>query len=124
MKKNKEPVLYKLPEYYLIIFILLAGYTPPFSFNPVAIVLAFLILLQIIFRNPESGIIIAVLFIMANVYMLFAMISEFNEFPTFELGAKQLLLTGIPLFILNVAMSVLMISGCVQSPVKSKVITK
>ncbi|MBN1186660.1 MAG: hypothetical protein JXB49_30565 [Bacteroidales bacterium] len=102
-------ILTAIPECYLIVLALLSGYTPPLSLSPFAIGLAFLLILQVLFKNKITGIIIANLFILISLYMLVALFSEFKEFQTFDSGAKQLIFVGIPLIILNFFVAGLMI---------------
>lgn len=108
MKKAKQ-LLHNFPEYYLIVLAIVGGYTPPFSFNPICIGLAIIPMLQLIFKNRISGIILGSIFLLINLYMLGALISEFNEFTTFDNGAKQLLFVGLSFWILNMIVSVAMI---------------
>ena len=105
MKKT----LLNSPEYYLVILIILSGYTPPFSFNPIFIGLTAIVMLQIIFKNKISGIIIGSSFLLINLFMLGALISEFREFATFNSQAKQLLFVGLPLWALNMTASIIII---------------
>jgi hypothetical protein len=97
------------PEYYLIMLILLTGYTPPFSINTFAVIIAVVVILQIIFRSPVTGIIIAFIFILINLYMLVALISEFREMPAFNFSAQQLLFAGLSLILFNLFTSGIMI---------------
>jgi len=99
----------KSPEYYLIILAILAGYTPPFSINPVAIGVIAIVILQIVFKNKISGLIISGLFLLVNLFMTGALFSEFNEFPTFNAAAKKLLFGGLSILGFNLFMSILMI---------------
>lgn len=109
MKKLKQ-VLIQLPEYYLIVLALLAGYTPPFTIHSLAIGLAVLLLLQIIFKNRISGLIIGGLFFICNLYMLGALISELHEFQSFNSKAWQLLIGGTMLFAIHLYVSKAMFS--------------
>lgn len=109
MSINVKQILFKLPEYYLLVLIILSGYSPPFTFNTIALVLAAILILQIIFTNKISGLIIAGVFLLINLYMLGALISEFNEFPEFNKEAKQLLFVGLSLWSLNMVTSIMMI---------------
>ncbi len=109
MSKKAKQFLIKFPEYYLLVLVILSGYTPPFSFNPISIVLAAILILQIIFKNKISGLFIAGIFLLINLYMLAALISEFNEFPEFNMDAKQLLFVGLSLWSLNMFSSIVMI---------------
>lgn len=101
--------LMNFPEYYIIVLILLAGYSPPFTFNPLLILLAGILLLQIIFKNRISGLIIAGIFILINLFMLGAFFSEFGEFQELNNDAKQLLLGGLSLWGINMMLSAMMI---------------
>ena len=99
----------KSPEYYLMVLAILAGYTPPFSINPIFIGIVGVLILQVIFKNRISGLIIATLFFLTNLYYLLALFSEFYEFPEFNNSAKQLLFVGLSLWIVNFTVSVTMI---------------
>ena len=108
MKKVKQ-ILIKFPEYYLVVLIILAGYSPPFNFNPIFIGLACIPILQIIFNNKVSGLIIKNLFIFANLYMLGAILSELREFTEFNSNARQLLFGGLSLWCFNIFAFIVML---------------
>lgn len=108
MEKFKK-VLFRLPEYYLIAAALLYWFTPPLNVNPIATGLVAVLVLQAIFKNRMTGLIIASLFLAINLFMLLALISEFNEFPSFTADAGALLGVGLLLFLINVGMAILMI---------------
>lgn len=93
--------LTKFPEYYLIVLALLVGYTPPFSFNPVAVVLVIILALQIAYKNKVAGLILSALFVVTNFYMVAALISEFNEFQIINFEAKEFITLGLLIFIVN-----------------------
>jgi len=101
--------LTKFPEYYLIVLALLVGYTPPFSFNPVAVVLVIILALQIAYKNKVAGLILSALFVVTNFYMVAALISEFNEFQIINFEAKELMTVGLLIFIVNLFIASLMI---------------
>jgi hypothetical protein len=107
--KNFKRILLGFPEYYLVILAVLAGYKPPFFINPIAIGLIVILILQLIYKNKITRIVIAGFFIVINVYMLLALISEFSEFATLSADALQLLLGGLLLIILNLLVSAVMI---------------
>ena len=96
MKKLKR-ILLSFPEYYLVVLVLLSGYTPPFYINPIFIGIALILILQIIFKSKTVGIVIAALFMAGNLFMMLALISEFQEFPSFTANAAQLLFVGFGL---------------------------
>lgn len=102
-------VLRNAPEYYLLILVLIVGYTPPISISFLSILLVILLALQIIFKHKITGFLISVLFALTNLYLLFALFSEFSEFATFNTQAKKLLFVGLALFILHMFISVVMI---------------
>lgn len=108
MKKAKQ-ILFKFPEYYLVVLAILAGYTPPFSFNPIFIGIAVIPILQLIFKNKISGIVLGSIFLLINLYMLGALFSEFLEFTELNSSAIQLLFVGISLWGLNMLVSIVMI---------------
>lgn len=108
MKKFKQ-LLIQFPEYYLIVLVILATYKPPFFINPIVIVFVAILVLQIVYKNKISGLIIAGLFIAVNLFMLLALISEFSEFPIVNVEALQLLFVGLSLIILNLGSSAIMI---------------
>lgn len=107
MKKTKQ-ILMKLPEYYLLVLVILSGYTPPFSINPIVIGFVAIVILQIIFKNKISGLIVASLFLLINLYMFLALLSENNEFPILNGDAKQLFFVGVLLLVLNLFVTGLM----------------
>lgn len=107
--KNLKRILIKSPEYYLIVLVLLSGYSPPFSFNPVLIGIAAVIMLQIVFKNKISGFIIAGLFLLVNLYMTGALIAEISEFQPLNTDAKKMLFGGAFLLGINFLMSLIMI---------------
>ena len=107
MKKHKQISL-QLPEYYLIVLALLAGYTPPYSINPFAIGIVIILAFQIIYKNKIAGHLIASLFLIGNLVMLLALTSELNEFPRFNAHAKELLFGGLMILGFNIFISALM----------------
>jgi hypothetical protein len=107
--KLKKQILLNLPESYLVVLVILSGYTPPLSINSISIALAIVIIVQIIFKNTVMGLIIACLFALVNVYMLFAVLSEFGEYSTFNDKAQQMLIVGSLIFVLNTFACVMMI---------------
>lgn len=103
-------ILFKLPEYYLIVLVILAGYSPPLYINPIFIGIAGILIIQIIFKNRISGILLGILFFLVNLYFIGALLSEFNEFIEFNNSAKELLFVGLTIWIVNITLSLTMIS--------------
>ncbi|WP_044403965.1 hypothetical protein [Lacinutrix sp. Hel_I_90] len=104
-----KTIFFKLPEYYLIVLAILAGYSPPFYVNPIFIGIVLLLMLQIIFKNRISGIILGILFFLVNLCFLGALLSELIEFSEFNNSAKQLLFVGLAIGILNLVFSATML---------------
>src|SRR5688572_17582397 len=107
--KNIIQQIGKFAEYYLILLVLLAAYTPPFSVNPFLLGVMFLITLQIMFKNKIAGLILAILFLISNLYMILALVSEFKEFPIVNAEAIKLLLVGLGIISVNAMIGVLML---------------
>ncbi len=102
-------IVFKLPEYYLIVFVILAGYMPPFYINPICVGIVGVLIFQIIFKNRILGILLGIIFFLVNLYFLGALLSEFNEFKEFNNSAKELLFVGLTIWIVNIILSLTMI---------------
>ncbi|TKG92937.1 hypothetical protein EYV94_18375 [Puteibacter caeruleilacunae] len=107
--KNLKKVLLQLPEYLLIIAVVSYWGAEGVFINPIAIALMLVLIFQIIFKNRVVGIVIPGFLILASLYMLLALMSEFNEFTSFNSEAKEFLLVGLSLFILAILISGTMI---------------
>lgn len=104
-----KSLLLNLPEYSLLLLVLLAGYSPPFSFNPVFIGIALILVLQLILKNNLFGLILGVLYFLANLFFLGALISELGEFTSFSTDSGQLALVGFPLWVVTITLASTMI---------------
>ena len=102
-------VLLNLPEYLLIAAVIFYWGSAGRVINPIAIGLIVALIFQIIFKNSIVGILIPGLLITISLFMLMALISEFNEFPIFNFEAKKLLFVGLTYFISTIAFSGIMI---------------
>lgn len=99
--KIPSKLLVFLPESYIIFVVLFAGFTSPFSIHPLALFIAVVVSLQLIFRNTITGMMLANLFSLVNLYMILALLSEFSEFPTFNFAAAKLLIVGSLIILVN-----------------------
>jgi hypothetical protein len=104
-----KALLLKTPEYALIVVVLFAGYSPPFSINPIMLLVIAMLVFQIIFKNKVLGIALSFLFMVVNLFFLGALISEFNEFDTFNQSAKELLFVGLTIWVLISTLCMLML---------------
>lgn len=68
-----------------------------------------LFVLQIFTKNRITGGILSILMFLVNFYLVFALLSEFNEFPAITAGARNLLLGGSLYIIFNIFMSMVML---------------
>ncbi len=107
MKKIRA-ILPKIPEYYLIALVLLAGFTPPFSISPVSVGCAIALVLQIIYKNRKTGLIIAGLFVLMNLGAAMALIAELGEFSVYTSQSRNLALGGFVLILCNFAVAGIM----------------
>lgn len=96
MKKINH--LWNIPEYLLLLAVLLYWLPTSNPFNWVAITLVTVLVFQIIYKNKILGIIISSLLILICCYMYLALFSELREFPTFDADAKELLFFGLFIF--------------------------
>lgn len=90
--------LWNIPEYLLLLAVLLYWLPTSNPFNWVAITLVAVLIIQIIYKNKVLGIIISSLLILICCYMYLALFSELREFPTFDADAKELLFFGLFIF--------------------------
>ena len=109
MKERIKTVILQLPEYLLIVAVVFYWFSAGLVVNYIAIGLIIVLILQIIFKNRIVGIIIPSILVMISLYMLLALMSEFNEFLTFSSDAKELLFGGLLYFISTIIVSGIMI---------------
>lgn len=77
-------------------------------FNVLAFSLVLVLILQLIYRNCISGIIIASAIVALGVFMLLALFSEVSEFSSFNSEAKHMLTVGLGLFLPLVVLGIIM----------------
>ncbi len=97
--KNLKQNLLRVPEYLLIIGVIIYWISAGMGINPIAIVLFAILVLQVIIKSRFIGLIVSSLLIVSCLYLLLALISEVSEFPTFNAAAKKMLFVGLSLFI-------------------------
>ena len=101
-----KKLILAIPEYFLIASVIFYWISTANVLNPFAISLLVLLILQIIFKNRILGILIPITLILACLFLLLALFSEFKEFYSFNSEAKTLLFVGLTYFL-----STLFISG-------------
>ncbi len=77
--------------------------------NPFAIVFLKFLILQVVFRNKVSGVVIAATLIIFNIYIFFALLTEFHEFSTINIDVIKFLVFGLLYFVLNLFVVLLML---------------
>jgi hypothetical protein len=105
--KTKE-LIALTPEFYLILATLYYWILTANLFNPIAILLLLVLLFQLIYKKFASGIIIASIFILINLYMVFALLSELSEFTEPSENYNKLLIFGSLFLGLNLIFGVFM----------------
>ena len=96
-------------EYYLIASVLFYWFFTGTVVNPVAIGLLIILGFQLAFQKSVSGIVIASIFLVLNLFMVFALLSELGEFTEFTANFYQLLIVGSLYLALNIWVSSRMI---------------
>lgn len=94
MKKQ----LHNLPEFTLLllsIYWFLDNYLGRLHMNYIALTVAVIVVFQLFFKNKYIGIILASVIWMFSLYMVLAVISEFNKFATISSEAVKLILFGL-----------------------------
>lgn len=117
--KNFKNIILQLPEYYILIVVFLTDFTPPFNFNLISVGLGVIVFLQIIFQNRMTGMFIATLFLLINLYMPFALMWEFRNITSANSGSMYFLLTGFSIILLNLLFSSLMIYKYIKQEEKA-----
>ncbi len=107
-----------LPEYVLVASALYYWYATLNMYNPIAIGLITILVLQIIFKNKISGIILSCIIMILSLFMVFAVLSEFYEFPTFSDKSKQFLIIGLLYFLSTLFVSLIMLFKYATLPKK------
>ena len=109
MKDRIRTFILQLPEYLLIAAVIFYWFSAGLSVNYIAIGLITVLILQIIYKIRIVGIIIPSVLVMISLYMLLALMSELNEFLTFNSDAKELLFIGLSYFMSTIIASGIMI---------------
>lgn len=107
--KNSISLLSNLIEYLLIITVLFNWHGTSNLLNPFAIGLLAVLIFQIILKNNVIGVLIPCVLILLSMYMILALLSEVNEFESFNSDAQRLLFIGLAYFLGTIMVSFLMI---------------
>ena len=97
-----------IPELFLIASVIYYWILTSNLFNPIAIGLLAVFIYQIISRKSTLGLIIAAVFILMNLFMVLALISELSEFEVINQNWKILVIFGSLYLGLNLVLASLM----------------
>tara|TARA_R100001369_G_scaffold53752_1_gene80581 strand:- start:2824 stop:3207 length:384 start_codon:yes stop_codon:yes gene_type:complete len=121
--KYIKPLLYWMPELYLVLAILFYWVSTATLLNPIAFILLVLVVSQLIFNKKGIGVFLASLLIILNLYMFLALFSELSEFSAFTVSAQKLLFIGSGFLILNLVMSIkLLLKHITLHPERTKIL--
>lgn len=107
--KNAKRFMPWIPEMYLIVSVSYYWMLTATFLNPIAAILLAVLALQVVRKNAVSGMVISMLFLLINLYMVLALLSELNQFPTFNDRAKEMLLFGSTYLGLNIILAIAML---------------
>ncbi len=96
-------------EYYLIGSVLFYWFFTASIFNPVAIGLLIILGLQLVYQKKGMGFTIGSIFLLLNLFMVLALLSELREFTEFSSSFYELLIVGSLYLGLNILVSLGMI---------------
>jgi len=91
---NAQTLRSLAPELYMIAGVLFYWVSTANVFNPIAIVLLIILGWQVYTQKFTSGILIASVFLLLNLYMVLALVSELSEFTSATSSFYQLLIVG------------------------------
>ena len=101
--------LFKFPEFLLIASTIFYWVSTGTLLNPIAISLVIVLILQIFLRNDFLGVVIPILLIMASIYLLLALFSEYAEFTVKNANSSRILIIGLIFILSTITASGLMI---------------
>jgi len=108
MNKIKH-LLLNFPEVLLIVATIFYWISSGTLLNPIAIGLIVVMIVQFFLRNDFIGVAIPILLILASIFLLLALFSEYNEFLVKNAVSTRLLLVGLSYIFVIVTASGLMI---------------
>lgn len=98
-----------IPEIYFLISVLYDWSITSSIWNPFAIALLGVILLQLLLKSRMLGILLSLLLIFVNLFMFLALLSEYHEFNKSTKEARELILFGSLYLGLNLLMAILLL---------------
>ena len=108
MNKLKN-LLLNFPEVLLIAVTIFYWISSGTIVNPIAFGLIAVLIVQFFVRNDFLGVAIPILFVLASIFLLMALFSEFSELTVKNAESSRLLLVGVSYVLIVVTASGLMI---------------
>lgn len=108
MKTLKSYLKY-IPEYYFILSAIYYWIMTSTLINPFALLLLAALAALLIFKNKGLGVLLSILFILINLYMFLALLSEYRKFHEPTQAAHDLILYGSIYLGLNLLMSTVLL---------------
>lgn len=106
--KKLIKLFFAIPELLLIVITVFFWLSSGTLLNIAAIGLIVILIIQFFLRNDFLGVVIPILLVMASIYLMLALFSEFGEFQVKDADAHRLLSVGIPYLLATIASSFLM----------------
>lgn len=104
-----QQFIFKFPEFFLVAAVLFYWISSGTLLNPIAIGLIILLIVQFFLRNDFLGVVIPVLLILASIFLLLALFSEYSDINIKNEDSSRLLIVGVPFILTTIAASGLMI---------------
>ncbi len=114
-----KAILRYIPEIYLLAATIYYWILTHTLFNPIAIILLAILSYQLFLRKSVLGLIIAAIFILLNLYMILALMSELSEFNNADQSYYELLIFGFLFLGLNILMASFMLFKNIKALTKT-----
>ena len=115
---SRKDIAFLSPELYLIAATIYYWTLTSNLFNPIAIGLLAILIYQITTRKLKLGLIIASVFILLNLYLVLALISELSQFSELNQNATNLLIFGTLFLGLNLCAGTFMFRKYIKQSLK------
>jgi len=86
--------------------------------NPIAISLMAILLYQLWSQNKTTGMILGSIYLLLNLYLILALMSEFSEFPSGDIEGLKMLLIGMSFIGVNIFLSICLLRKSVVRSIR------
>ncbi|HBY70261.1 MAG: hypothetical protein CMC07_07295 [Flavobacteriaceae bacterium] len=98
-----------MPELYLILATIFYWVSTATLLNPIAFILLVLIVSQLIFNKKGMGIFLSCVFILLNLYLILALLSDLFKISVFSISIQKMFFIGAGFLTLNIIMSIVLL---------------